>query len=93
MLFLNVYLAFVATINVLIGSNYLFTIRKPETTSLFDVMGPWPWYLATAEILAVILFSLLYLPFAIADRRLARRQNECNAGNKAGPSKRGLYTG
>lgn len=69
MLVLNVYLAVVTAINFALGSNYMFTVQKPDTASLFDVMGPWPWYLLTAEVLAVILFALLYLPFAVADRR------------------------
>ncbi len=69
MVFLNVYLAFVAVINVILDSNYLFTRHKPPHASLFDFMGPWPWYFVTAEILAVVLFCLLYVPFALADRR------------------------
>ncbi len=70
MLALNVYLVVVTAINYALGSNYMFTLQKPHTASLFDVMGPWPWYLLTAEVLAVILFSLLYLPFALSDRRV-----------------------
>lgn len=68
---LNVYLVFVMAVNVLLDSNYLFTMRKPDTASLFDVLGPWPWYLVSAEVLAAILFVLLYLPFALSDRRAA----------------------
>ena len=71
MIFLNVYLVFVHGVNSLIGSNYMYTMGKPATASLFDVMGPWPWYLVTAEFLAVALFVLLYLPFALGDRRSA----------------------
>lgn len=69
MVFLNLYLGFMFAVNYLLGSNYMFTMRKPDTASLFDVMGPWPWYLVMAEALALVLFTLLYLPFAISDRR------------------------
>jgi hypothetical integral membrane protein (TIGR02206 family) len=69
MIAINVLMLIVSGINVLLGSNYMFTLHKPATASLFDAMGPWPWYLLSAELLAVILFSLLYLPFALADRR------------------------
>ena len=69
MLFLNVYLLVIAGINLLLDSNYLFTRGKPPHASLFDHMGPWPWYFATAEVLAVVLFCLLYLPFYLSDRR------------------------
>ena len=69
MVAINVLMLAVTVINVLIGSNYMYTLAKPATASLFDVMGPWPLYLAWAELLALCLFSLLYLPFALAARR------------------------
>jgi hypothetical integral membrane protein (TIGR02206 family) len=69
MLAINLFMFFVTGINYLVGSNYMYTLQKPATTSPLDAMGPWPWYLFYAEFLAVILFGLLYLPFAIADRR------------------------
>jgi hypothetical integral membrane protein (TIGR02206 family) len=63
----NVYLLVVTGINLLIGSNYMFTLHKPPTASLFDVLGPWPIYLLAAEGIAAVVFLLLYLPFAIKD--------------------------
>lgn len=69
MLFGNLYMLFVTGVNYSLGSNYMYTLHKPETASLLDLMGPWPWYLFNAQFLALFLFVLLYLPFAIADRR------------------------
>ena len=69
MLFGNMYLLFVTGVNVMLGSNYMYTLQKPATTSALDLMGPWPWYLFSAQFLALFLFVLLYLPFAISDRR------------------------
>ena len=69
MVAINLLMLFVTAVNYLVGSNYMFTLRKPATASLFDSMGPWPWYLLAAEFVAVIFFVLLYLPFALADRR------------------------
>jgi hypothetical integral membrane protein (TIGR02206 family) len=65
----NVYLLVVTGINLLIDSNYMFTLHKPPTASLFDVLGPWPWYLLAAEGIALVVFLILYLPFAVKDYR------------------------
>jgi hypothetical integral membrane protein (TIGR02206 family) len=69
-LWLNVYTVVVFCINRALGSNYLFLIHKPETASLFDVLGPWPVYILAAEGVALVMFICLYLPFAIRDWRL-----------------------
>jgi hypothetical integral membrane protein (TIGR02206 family) len=66
---LNIYMAFVMVVNRLIGSNYLFIARKPDTASLIDVLGPWPWYILSIEMIGVAVCLILYLPFAIRDRR------------------------
>ncbi len=60
----NVYMVGVGGINALLGSNYLYIARKPDTPSLIDLMPPWPWYILVIELLAVVLVVLLYLPFA-----------------------------
>jgi hypothetical integral membrane protein (TIGR02206 family) len=44
-------------------TNYGFLNRKPEVASLFDLMGPWPWYLLTLQAIAFSLYFLLDLPF------------------------------
>jgi len=72
MIAINVLMVIVTCINLLIDGNYMYTLRKPDTASLFDVLGPWPWYLFWTEFLAFGLFALLYLPIAIQDR--ARKQ-------------------
>lgn len=68
-LWTNIYMVVVTGINVLIGSNYLYTLHKPDSASLMDLLGPWPWYLLSLELVALILCGLLYLPFALKDRR------------------------
>ena len=69
----NLYVAAVGLLNLWLGSNYMFLMYKPNVPSLLDYLGPWPWYVLAAEPLGVAMFLLLYLPFAIRDRRAARR--------------------
>ncbi len=65
----NLYMLVVAAINTILGSNYLFIMRKPDTASLIDVLGPWPWYVLSLEAIALLLCTLLYLPYALRDRQ------------------------
>jgi hypothetical integral membrane protein (TIGR02206 family) len=46
--------------DVLTGGNYMFLRAKPAEPSLLGVMGPWPVYIASAAVLALLLFALLY---------------------------------
>ncbi len=73
---LNVYALVVGFINAAVGSNYLYVNGKPETPSIIDMMPAWPWYLLYLEVIALVLFLLLYLPFV-------RRPREAPAS--AGP--------
>ena len=64
----QIYMIVVGIINVILGSNYLYIARKPETASLLDVLPPWPWYILIIEALALAFIFLFYLPFAIKDK-------------------------
>ena len=68
-LWTNIYMLIVTGINLLIGSNYLYTLHKPPSASLLDILGPWPLYLIAAEVVALVLCTILYLPFAIKDQK------------------------
>lgn len=73
-LYMNIYMVIVGAINALIGSNYLFIAHKPETASLIDVLGPWPWYILVLEGIGLVLFTLLYVPYAISDFIRSKRR-------------------
>ena len=68
---MNIYWAFTGIVNALIDSNYLYTGGKLETTSMLDILGPYPWYLLSIEALGIVFIVGLYLPFAIRDRKKA----------------------
>lgn len=57
-----------ALLNALLSTNYGFLCHKPEQASLMDSLGAWPWYIGSMILLCMALYSLLYLPFFIAQR-------------------------
>lgn len=64
----QVYLVVAAVVNLLTGANYGFLCEPPESGSLIDLLGPWPWYLVSLELLALVAFAVLNLPFVVARR-------------------------
>lgn len=59
----TVYMAAVGCFDWLTGSNYGYLCHKPQGASLFDVLGPWPWYLVSVWFLGVVLILVFYAPF------------------------------
>lgn len=76
--FLGVQLYAVVTVlvNLALDTNYGYLLRKPARPSLLDFLGPWPWYIASLEALALVLFFLFYAPFAVGDRLRRGRRNQ-----------------
>jgi len=69
MLWLNLLAVPVGIVNGITGGNYMFIARKPPGPSLLDLLGPWPWYILSMEAAALVIFHLLYLPFAFRRRQ------------------------
>ena len=63
------YTAAVGLVDALSGANYMFLRRPPSNWTLLKVLGPWPWYIASAAGVALVLLVVLNLPFWIARRR------------------------
>jgi len=57
------YTAFVGLVDGLTGANYMFLRRPPGEWTLLRLLGPWPWYVVSAAGVALVLLTLLDLPF------------------------------
>jgi len=64
MLFSVSWYAVIAVVNATLHTNFAFQCTKPTQASLFDQLGPWPWYNISAIGLGLVFYSILYLPFA-----------------------------
>jgi len=56
----NIYMVFTITLNLILGSNYFYTLAKPETPSPLDYFGPWPWYILVCEVLMLVQAYVFY---------------------------------
>jgi hypothetical integral membrane protein (TIGR02206 family) len=61
--------AVAALTDIVTGGNYMFLRDKGPAGTLLDVMGPWPWYIATGILLALVFLLILDTPFRIARSR------------------------
>lgn len=75
MLFLNGLALIIGLLNYVIGANYMFLLRKPDTPSILDMLGPYPYYLLAEEGIALLIFIVMYgVFFALTDRIKGRSQ-------------------
>jgi hypothetical integral membrane protein (TIGR02206 family) len=70
----NAYMIVVAGLNLILDGNYLFICYKPDTPSLLDYLGPWPWYILSLEVVGILSFLVYYAPFALKDLLHRRRR-------------------
>lgn len=63
LIFINSLLPVVLYVNQMHNGNYWFLRHKPVSPSLFDIMGPYPWYIVSFEgmLLVVCLFTWLLI--------------------------------
>jgi hypothetical integral membrane protein (TIGR02206 family) len=60
---MNVIAAILYPINVMLGSNYMYLNDKPPGKTFYDLLGPWPCYILTLELVVIILFTIMLIPF------------------------------
>lgn len=58
------YAVVVGVVDYFTGGNYLFLRQIPPVGSIFSYLGPWPWYIVSISVVAVLVFAALYLPFS-----------------------------
>jgi len=63
MVFLNMLVVAVGAADVFLQANYMFLLHKPDSASILDWLGPYPYYLISEEIMALVLFFVMLLPF------------------------------
>lgn len=52
-------------IDIWLDANYMLLRGKPNSASLLDFLGPYPYYILSLEGIAIIVYVILYLPFAL----------------------------
>ena len=66
---LQVYIVIMVIINMLLKANYFYINEKPQSASILDYFGEWPWYIIVVQIIIIPLFLLIYLPFHLTNKR------------------------
>ncbi len=66
---LQVYVVLMVIINKLLDANYFYLNEKPESASILDYFGEWPWYIIMVQIIIIPLFLLIYLPFYLTQKK------------------------
>lgn len=66
---LQVYVVFMIAVNYALDANYFYLNQKPESASLLDYMGEWPFYIIVGQIVIIPYFLLIYLPFHLVRKK------------------------
>src|SRR5439155_1389332 len=57
------YAVLVGAVDAVSGANYMYLRARPPSPTLLDALGPWPWYILAASLIALVLFAILDAPF------------------------------
>lgn len=64
----NVYMGCMALVNLVTNGNYMFICHKPANPTIYDLLGPWPWYILSIEVVGIVMMIILYSPFFIKEQ-------------------------
>jgi hypothetical integral membrane protein (TIGR02206 family) len=70
------YAALVGFVDALTGADYMYLRSKPVASTPLDWMGPWPWYILSAAVVALLLFAILDAPLRWRPGRLREGRAE-----------------
>lgn len=62
---LNAVALAVGLVDALTGANFMYLREKPGAATPLDAFGPWPFYLVTCELLALLVFVVACAPFSV----------------------------
>ena len=67
---LQVYVAMMVFVNYVLDANYFYLNQKPESATLLDHFGDWPYYIVVSQLILIPYFLLIYLPFHLSKKKV-----------------------
>jgi len=87
------YATVVGLADVLTGGNYMYLRTKPVHSSLLNVLGPWPWYIASTAILGLTMLLILQAVSDLVARESRRAAGRAPGDRPPAPGDRGQTVG
>ncbi|MFI3167865.1 MAG: TIGR02206 family membrane protein [Bacillota bacterium] len=56
---------FAMIVNLLTGGNYMFLAYKPDSSSVFNLLADWPYYILQLELVAFVFMAIFSVPYLI----------------------------